>query len=440
MRGALLFLTAAAMGAAAYYGFTRYRDAGDKPSRSGAAVLEAGRQRDLVPAPDDQDAGGAPAAPRAPAPTLAQRPVFYEGDPEAREAPGVPAAVDRPAPQEAAPSPAVLAQPQRAPEPRIELEKRGGALEDDRKLARSTYDEGDKERGAKLLEAVYISLKGQASTDLSPEVERLLEATPAREKKMEYLQYLLKFDKTGRVTDDQLARAVKKTAAAEESTEAALAAWDELTLAYEIAADRVQKTKIMAQVAPFVQKMVFSGRYTPVLKSHHIQAGETLTGIAQLYQTTPDSIRRINNLKSDVIQPRQRVRFLPGKVKIFVDKSDFILWTTVDGRIFLEFPVGLGRGNSTPTGDFRINVRQKDPTWFRPGEPALPPGDPGNILGTRWLGFAETQDHAGFGIHGTSDPGTLGKESSAGCVRMKNEDIEVLYDFVPYGTEVSIRG
>ena len=86
-----------------------------------------------------------------------------------------------------------------------------------------------------------------------------------------------------------------------------------------------------------------------------------------------------------------------------------------------------------------IRVRQKDPTWWRPGEPAIPPKDPRNILGTRWLGFQETQDLAGFGIHGTDDPGTIGKESSAGCVRLRNQDIEVLYDFVSYGTEVVIQ-
>ena len=78
--------------------------------------------------------------------------------------------------------------------------------------------------------------------------------------------------------------------------------------------------------------------------------------------------------------------------------------------------------------------------WWRPGEQPIPAGDPRNILGARWLGFRETQDLAGFGIHGTEDPSSLGKESSAGCIRLRNEDIEVLFDFAPYGTEVVVRG
>jgi ketosteroid isomerase-like protein len=115
--------------------------------------------------------------------------------------------------------------------------------------------------------------------------------------------------------------------------------------------------------------------------------------------------------------------------------DDRIAWW----REYYEDPVGLGKDNGTPTGTFVIRVRQKDPTWWRTGEPAIPPKDPRNILGTRWLGFQETQDLAGFGIHGTEDPGTIGKESSAGCVRLRNQDIEVLYDFVSYGTEVVIQ-
>jgi len=275
--------------------------------------------------------------------------------------------------------------------------------------------------------------------DLSPEVERLLEAETNFARRREYVTYLARFDRSGRVLEAELGKASRKIAAAETEPEAALQAWESLTLAYELAADRSAKRKVVSQLDPFIQRMVFAGRYTPLLKSHTIQPGESLFEIAAEHRTTVDALRRLNDLKSDVIQPRQRIRVLPGKVKLFVDKSDFLLWVTLDGKLLAEYPVGLGKDNGTPTGTFVIRVRQKDPTWWRTGQPAIPPKDPRNILGTRWLGFQETQDLAGFGIHGTEDPGTIGKESSAGCVRLRNQDIEVLYDFVSYGTEVVIQ-
>jgi lipoprotein-anchoring transpeptidase ErfK/SrfK len=184
---------------------------------------------------------------------------------------------------------------------------------------------------------------------------------------------------------------------------------------------------------------VFSGRYTPLLKSHTIQPGDSLSTLAARFITTADSIRRINQLKSDVIQPGQHLKILRGAVKLHVDKSDFRLWATIDGRVLFEFPIGLGRDNATPVGTFAVAVRQKDPTWWRPGQAAVPPGDPANVLGSRWLGFQATTDYAGFGIHGTQTAAEIGKESSAGCIRLLREDIELVYDFVRLGTEVQIQ-
>jgi len=47
-------------------------------------------------------------------------------------------------------------------------------------------------------------------------------------------------------------------------------------------------------------------------------------------------------------------------------------------------------------------------------------------------------DLAGFGIHGTTEPQTLGRQVTQGCVRMLNAEVEELYAIVPVGTEVTI--
>lgn len=44
----------------------------------------------------------------------------------------------------------------------------------------------------------------------------------------------------------------------------------------------------------------------------------------------------------------------------------------------------------------------------------------------------------GYGIHGTDVPSSIGRAASHGCVRVRNEDAEVLFRIVPVGTAVYI--
>jgi lipoprotein-anchoring transpeptidase ErfK/SrfK len=55
------------------------------------------------------------------------------------------------------------------------------------------------------------------------------------------------------------------------------------------------------------------------------------------------------------------------------------------------------------------------------------------ILGTHRLNLGD-----GYGIHGTDEPESIGQAVSHGCVRLRNEDIDYLYDLVPIGTPVYI--
>ena len=59
---------------------------------------------------------------------------------------------------------------------------------------------------------------------------------------------------------------------------------------------------------------------------------------------------------------------------------------------------------------------------------------PENVLGTRWMGF----DKEGYGIHGTVAPDKIGQQVTAGCIRMRNEEVEELYKILPRGAEVTI--
>jgi len=464
VKGALTFVLALAIGAGAFWVF---QTVSSRVSRNSAAQQSAPSppttsSPDAPPAagPEEAEADAAedatPPGRAETRPTVVKRPLFSPpgaaGSAPAAEAeqpataprlataPSAEAPAGTPVPEVVtrAPPAAKLATPSGTDDPAAKP-RPATAFETERGLARAAFEAGDTQRGLRIVEQVYAGAKDRPDVDLTPEVERLLEVETKLERKREYVQYLVRLDRTGRVLDDLLARVAHRLPAAEESPEIAYAAWDDLTLAHDAAPNATGRKRVMSVAQPFLQRMIFSGRYSPLVKGYMIQKGDSLTSIALKFETTSDSIRRINNLKSDVIQPRQRLRILPGKLRIAVDKSDFLLTATLDGRILFEFSVGTGRDNATPIGTFLIRVRQRDPSWWRPGEGAIPAGDSRNILGSRWLGFQETQDFAGFGIHGTSDPSSIGKESSAGCIRLRNEDIELLYDFVPYGTEVVIR-
>ncbi len=106
-----------------------------------------------------------------------------------------------------------------------------------------------------------------------------------------------------------------------------------------------------------------------------------------------------------------------------------------DGRVVKVYRVAVGKlSTPTATGAFRIVRRLSNPAYYQPGI-VIPPGK-GNPLGTRWLGL----DQPGFGIHGTNEPGTVGRFASHGCIRMRNRDVEELFARVRVGDVVELHG
>jgi len=180
-------------------------------------------------------------------------------------------------------------------------------------------------------------------------------------------------------------------------------------------------------------KIIFSPIQTPDSKIYEIQPGDTLGKIAKSFGTTVDLLMKANNLKSDLIRPGMKLRVETAKFSILVDKSQNTLILKADDEIFKIYPVATGLNNSTPIGVFKIAVKIINPTWYKAGA-VVPPGSSKNILGTRWLGLSLQ----GYGIHGTTDPDSIGKQATAGCVRMLNNDVEELYIIVPAGTEVTV--
>ena len=77
---------------------------------------------------------------------------------------------------------------------------------------------------------------------------------------------------------------------------------------------------------------------------------------------------------------------------------------------------------------------KEEAPWYRAGRAPLPYGDTNNVLGTHWISL----DIPHYGIHGTWETNTIGQQSSQGCVRLLNGNIEELYVLLPEGTPVTI--
>jgi len=180
-------------------------------------------------------------------------------------------------------------------------------------------------------------------------------------------------------------------------------------------------------------RLLFSPTLTAESKLYEIKQGDTLNGIAKEFHTTTDLIKKSNNLSGDTIVPGRKLKVWIAPFSILVDKSQNTLTLKAGEEIIKTYTVSTGKDNSTPTGTFKITDRLVNPTWFKEGK-VVPAGDPENILGTRWLGF----NLAGYGIHGTTEPQSLGTQVTQGCVRMSNSDVEELYTIIPTGTEVTI--
>jgi lipoprotein-anchoring transpeptidase ErfK/SrfK len=101
-----------------------------------------------------------------------------------------------------------------------------------------------------------------------------------------------------------------------------------------------------------------------------------------------------------------------------------------------SFDVGLGEGDGTPVGSFVVSANKlENPGWVNPRDSRerYEPNDPRNPIGEFWLGLdgvGASEGVAGYGIHGTIDPGSIGENKSMGCVRLRDEDIAMVYELL----------
>lgn len=122
--------------------------------------------------------------------------------------------------------------------------------------------------------------------------------------------------------------------------------------------------------------------------------------------------------------------------RVVIDLSERTLTYTVDGEELIRTSVAIGTSrNPTPTGLFYVTDSIKVPGGGGPFGPyAL-------ALSGRSDTITEFNGGDGIiGIHGTNRPNLIGQAVSLGCIRLPNDVMTRLWELVPVGTPVEIRG
>jgi len=133
-------------------------------------------------------------------------------------------------------------------------------------------------------------------------------------------------------------------------------------------------------------------------------------------------------------------------VVIKIDTKINMLGVLQGEKLIAAYPVTIGSAHTaSPIGEWKVTRITKMPTFrydkemlqhgWRSGNFHLLPPGPRNPVGVMWIAL----NKKGIGIHGTNDPGTIGRATSHGCIRLANWDIVRLATKIKPGDNVSIH-
>ncbi|MHB8105848.1 MAG: L,D-transpeptidase [Candidatus Cryosericum sp.] len=122
--------------------------------------------------------------------------------------------------------------------------------------------------------------------------------------------------------------------------------------------------------------------------------------------------------------------------EVLVDKSFHVtLLKTAAGTVVFPDATGTTGDSVTPVGTYKVTDKQPNPTWHWEGKIYAPyVQDKANGLGVRWIGISLPS----YGLHGTNEPFSIGKDTSHGCIRHENADVTKAFPMIPTGTPVRI--
>ena len=206
-----------------------------------------------------------------------------------------------------------------------------------------------------------------------------------------------------------------------------------------------------------------AGLIYPITPSTRMVGEESVYKVAETGTTTMEYVAAhyklgLSNMieanpKVDPIVPRKGTQLvIPQRVILPDTPHEGIVVNSAEMRLFYYrgndveiFPIGIGQlGKGTPISWVtKVERKKAGPTWTPTAAmraeyaaagdplPAVVPAGPDNPMGLYAMYVGKL-----FAIHGTNADFGIGLRVSHGCVRLRNEDNEVIWHEVPVGTRV----
>jgi lipoprotein-anchoring transpeptidase ErfK/SrfK len=135
---------------------------------------------------------------------------------------------------------------------------------------------------------------------------------------------------------------------------------------------------------------------------------------------------------------------------IIINTSERALYHVQGNGEAIRYGVAVGKEGFDWSGIAKVGRMVEWPDWTPPKEmirrkphlaewaDGMPGGIPENPLGARAIYLFKGKKDTLFRIHGTNEPSSIGTAASSGCIRMLNEEVEILYDAISIGTKVIV--
>jgi hypothetical protein len=200
---------------------------------------------------------------------------------------------------------------------------------------------------------------------------------------------------------------------------------------------------------------------------YRVKAKDSLQKIeqSQKLHVPADLLARTNGIADPSrLQEGMTIKLIRGPFHAVVYKHRFVMDVYLQRddlpKVFIRrFQVGLGRNGSTPLGSWHVRLGRpaRPATDSAPAQGAISgklrqarfdpppnceidhsimPGEPDYPFGPKGLFIPlegdddNTRQMLNYGIHSTSDPTSIGKEGSLGCVRLRDDDIELVFSLL----------
>ena len=192
-----------------------------------------------------------------------------------------------------------------------------------------------------------------------------------------------------------------------------------------------------------------TGPMTPASRS-------SSSAVPREYQERVDGTRVVPAVNPAYLTERNRRRWVDytgpeGADTIVIDPYARLLYHVTEPGRAMRFGIAVGKAGRGFSGNAVVGRKEEYPNWqptarMVRADPALYgplagglQGGLDNPLGARALYLYRGGRDTYYRIHGTMDPGSVGKATSAGCIRLFNQDIIDMFDEAPLGTKVRVR-